>query len=499
MGKRLKGFFASARYKVIGVKDFFNKNPLVALLFIATTSFFIYQHWSGAQWDFQAYSLNAQYLFGNGSYFEWCRPPLPSVLMGLGNFFVLPAGVAEYLYIIFVSALFLYSCLEFARRFRFNQTTFYALMLNPFLILVGLSVGTELLSLSLLMLLISFIFSDRDALKIKSGFVAGLIFLTRYMAAPYSLLIFFSKKARREPQVLFIFFLTIFLATTPWLAYNYVSTGHALTSLADSQAMNVKYRSDYIFQNPSLLDFLVVGNLLIPFFILGVLRTRRDEKFWALAAVFALTTLMYVLVPVKTPRYLFNLVLPFAYFAYFALEDFESKHHIKPSCVFAAFAILSVILFAFQEYSSQDQVLVNGEITPANYGFYDVGLPKDCMISSNEWVPLNYVGYISVPNPRREEIGNYLDKGYQIVIFYNQSEPEYSSNITFLKSFPVIKNGRDYIVLGNSSLCIKSGKVRLNYLEWLNDTSTYVYGEAVETNPCRSLGLGELCKHLNFL
>jgi len=133
----------------------FRENKLTIALFFFATAFFLYQHSLGIAWDFASYSLNAEYIFFGGDYFEWFRAPLASFLIGLFTFFILPLWVAEYLYIIFVSTLFLYSCLRFCKSFKLKPELFYILILNPFTILVGLAVGTELLTLSFLMLFLS--------------------------------------------------------------------------------------------------------------------------------------------------------------------------------------------------------------------------------------------------------------------------------------------------------------------------------------------------------
>ena len=122
---------------------FLQKNKLIILLFLSSTSFFLYQHKNYWSWDFSAYLLNAKYWFNDGNYFEWYRPPLTPLLLGILG--ILNWKLSEYLYIIFVSTLFAFSCLKFEKVFiDKDPTLFYALMLSPFLLSNGLFAGTEL-------------------------------------------------------------------------------------------------------------------------------------------------------------------------------------------------------------------------------------------------------------------------------------------------------------------------------------------------------------------
>ena len=88
------------------IKEMIKNNFLIVILFIISTSFFIFQHYNMLSWDFSSYVLNAKYLFYNGTYFEVYRAPMASFLLG---FFLLFNNLSEYLYIIFVSSLFFYA------------------------------------------------------------------------------------------------------------------------------------------------------------------------------------------------------------------------------------------------------------------------------------------------------------------------------------------------------------------------------------------------------
>ena len=94
--------------------DISKENLLIVFVFVSSTSFFIYQHSTGISWDFSVYVLNAKYIFSDGKYFEWLRPPLIPVFLGLFSLFGWKAS--EYLFIIFTSGLFLFSSIKLSKK-----------------------------------------------------------------------------------------------------------------------------------------------------------------------------------------------------------------------------------------------------------------------------------------------------------------------------------------------------------------------------------------------
>ena len=214
-------------------KSFLKENKILIIFYILVTIFFIYQHYKILNWDFTTYILNAKYLFSNGNYFEWIRNPLTAALIGIFSIFTWK--LAPYFYIIFVSFLHFYSSLKIAERFDLNKTIYYLLSLSPFLLLEGLKNSTELLTLSLVQLFLA------NFNNLYAGIFFGLAFLSRYTSIGLIPLILFLKK----PKKIVIFALIFLLIISPWLIFNYIKTGNALTSIADSYALNVLFR-DYI-------------------------------------------------------------------------------------------------------------------------------------------------------------------------------------------------------------------------------------------------------------
>jgi len=60
--------------------------PLVLVAFVFSTGLMIFQHSRGWAWDFTVYSMIGEYIFHDGIYMEWLRPPVASTIMGLFQF-----------------------------------------------------------------------------------------------------------------------------------------------------------------------------------------------------------------------------------------------------------------------------------------------------------------------------------------------------------------------------------------------------------------------------
>ncbi|MBI2076689.1 MAG: hypothetical protein HYT72_05580 [Candidatus Aenigmarchaeota archaeon] len=436
-------------------------NRLFYLLLLFSTVFFVYQHSTGLSWDFSVYVLNAKYMFSNGFYFEWNRPPFVPFVMGILSIFGWVA--AEYLYIILVSALFAYSSKLLAEKINVDKSLFYGLLLSPFVLNTGLSVGTELLYLSFLQLALAYLDKARSAAFIS------LLFLTHYSNFIYTLLIFFRRHAKKIP----VSFGIIILFFAPWLLYNFYLSGDPLTSVADAYAGNVKFR-DYIKMPFNFSDVLDVSGYYILLFAFGIYKLGISRKFGKMdilmLAVLALSLLSYYTIPIKTSRYLFNLTLPLVYFSAVWINKLKLRRAAAIAIIIANFSLASIYF-------------VNLE----NRGVYEDALSKadNCMIKSNAWPFINYLGKPSEPFPRKENMANEISNGTRIILF-KRGEPDYASDKDFISSFPVINETEGYIILGNTSKCTPARKVDRTYISYLNELG---YG----LTPCNVLPLKWTC------
>lgn len=430
---------------------------LLPVLFISAILFFIWQHSVGLSWDFMSYTLNAKYMFNQGSYFEWYRAPLAQFLIGIFSF--LTWNVAEYAFIILVTSLHFFACIKFAEKYKMNKLFFYSLSLSPTILLGGLFAGTELLSLSVLML--GFVYLN------QIGLFLSLAFLTRYTNIIFLPLALFLKDWKKILKNAIIFLIPL----TIWLLYNYITSGSPFTSLINSYALNVKYRSYYIMPF-NFIDLILVGNYLWIFFILGFYkRIKNFKKIDYMVLSFAILTIIsYAQVPYKDPRYLFNLVFPLAYFGHYTI-NFSKK--FKKAIIFSA-VLLTIIslIFAVNYYHAEKPTMYLNAINQTD----------NCALSSNNWVHLNYLGKNTIPSPSKEQAKSQIEEGYRILLFYNNVEPEYTFDKEFISTFPKIHEEEKFIILGDKNKCkdIDSIDYDTTYLERLRDKIKFLRNQTLE-------------------
>lgn len=435
------------------------EKPLLYILFLATLIFFIWQRSAGLSWDFMSYTLNAKYFFSNSWYIEWYRAPLAPVLIGIFSFLTWKA--AEYVFVILITSLHFFTCIKFAEKYNMNKLFFYSLCLSPAVFLGGLSVGTELLSISLLML--CFVYLD------NIGLFLALAVLTRYTSIIFLPLALFLKKWKKILKNAVIFIIPIAL----WLLYNYFTTGNPLTSITNSYALNVKFRSYYIMPF-SFYHLFIIGNYLWVFFIIGFYKKVKNLKKidYMVLAFMALVIFSYARVPHKEPRYLFNLLFPLAYFGYYSIKNFKFKKII----IIITFLLAIISMFGVANYYQAE-----------NPSIYISAIEKidNCSLASNNWVHLNYLGRKTIPFPPEEMVKKYIDEGYRIILFYNNIEPSYTHNQEFLSTLPIIHEEDRFIILGDKNKCkdINSIKYDSTYLERFRDKIRFLTNQEADISP----------------
>ncbi|MFP4116571.1 MAG: hypothetical protein ACLFQ8_00615 [Candidatus Aenigmatarchaeota archaeon] len=419
------------------LKGWISENRYLLLIWIASTLFFLYQQSTGLSWDFAVYEMNAEYLCCDGHYFEWARPPFAPLLMILSSAFTLFTwNYAGYVYVVIVSAIFGFGSVKFADEFGVDRRLFYALILSPFVLNMGLMAGTELLTLGLLMFFLSYI---KD---IKGAVFMGLAGLSRYPAFIFFPLVLFQKNWKKILASL----LVIGLVVSPWLLYNEMKRDDPIYSLENSYALNVEQRHDTV-DEPGLMDFLLPIGYYLPLLFLGAYFKWKEnwgEKDWIIVAFTALAVFSYLRTPHKEPRYLFNLILPAAYFSYHSLRDRHEKIFIV---VLAVNLVLAGAFFVpLGEYADM------GEAVQAT---------GNCMATSNLWVPMNYHG--KPTEPISTNISESLEQGNRVVLFKHASNYE-----TYLNRIdseqPIIEETEIYTVFGYEDRCSPERKADRSFL-----------------------------------
>jgi hypothetical protein len=443
------------------VIKFLRENKILIFAYFFSALFFIYQHYKILNWDFITYILNAKYLFSQGNYFEWIREPLTPFLIGI--FSVFTWKLAPYFYIILTSSLHLYASIKLSNRFNINKNVYYLISLCPFLLLDGLINGTELLFLSFIELFLAYF-----NYNISAVFFA-LAFLSRYTALGLFPLIIFLGKIKK----ILIFIIIFLIIVSPWLIFNYIKTGNVLLSIADTYALNITFR-DYINDKFPFFGIILTLNYLLIFFILGFYKKIKNlNKYdYIMLSIIILTLFSFYRIPVKsyTIRYIFLIIIPLSYFSAIALEK------IKKQFIILLFLISIIISFYFISNQYHDDIKNYKESLP---------YLNNCSTYSNNWVYLNYLGKNVQPDLYKEQFKSKLEKGYRILMFYNNPENLYIKDENFLKDLPVIEKNDKFILFGNKNKCIQDGeKIDTPYIINKRESVKEVYGYDEDISNC---------------
>jgi len=481
------------------------KDKYLIILFIVSTLFYLVQHYYSFSWDFISFVLSGRYWFNHGIYFEVWDPPLTAILISMFSLF--GWKLAEYLFIIFVSILFLISSVKLSQALNINSKIFYLMSLSPYVLSYGLINGSELLSVIFIEFFIYCLIKDKS----YSGVFLGLAFLTRYNFIVFLPLLLLSFKFRKVLANLLAFFVIVL----PWLVYNFIKYGNFLTSIADAYALNVKFR--YYFNPFDFVNVLYVILFMLPFLLIGlfklILKTKNQvvnsnkpnnvlsEKHVNLV-ILSLTVLIiyqYYITPLKDVRYIFPLMIPVAYFSAIGLMHVKRKIGVYKQIlvVFITLNVLFIILFGFKfKNLKEDKYEIALDTLDSNN-------LSACKLYTNYWPYINYFGKAAEPAPHKGVVEYEINEGSLILLFEDSGEPEYASNLTFLNSKKVLIKNDMFILLGSNSSCKEERKVDYTYLSNLKRTVNLLNNYEINTNPCFILfsnsNIGEkICNLMNY-
>lgn len=491
------------------IKTWIWENKFYLLLFIIITGFFLYQKINLLSWDFASYVLNAKYWFANGTYFEPMRPPLMPFILGIFSIFGWKA--AEYLFVILVSAFFATTVHMFARQQKWRPELLYVLFATPFFLRLALMNGTELLSVSLLLL--SIVLFRRE--NSWGGFTLGLTALARYTYLVFFPLVLLHKKGKKMIHSLLLFAVPIAI----WFTFNFITTGNFFTSIADQYANVILFRQD-IMMPFSFNDFLLTTNFLLPTLVLGVgifvwdmIKTKK--QFWEThkLSIFMLIFFFYTLwnymgIALKDERFLFLMVLPIAYFSYLFIDRvikyFRVKRRRQDTWKLAV-TIIAIVLFATSYVISvSENPFYDGSHYRQTISWIKDNNFSQCAISSNEWVPLAYVGKWAEPFPEEDQLPIFVERGELVVLFKYSYEPAYMLNDTFLKDQPLLYNDSRLLIIGTGNNCSTTQPMfDRTFLEQKSILFETRFNVTTNTDPCLimfhdKLLLEKFCNFVNF-
>ncbi len=418
-----------ARNYVEWFVDFVKKNKFLCLVFLLSTLFLFFQHYKHLTWDFSSYVLNAKYLFYGGSYFEILRPPLVSVILGL---FLFLGTMSQYIFILITSLLFFIATVVLSdtifREKSIKKETarflFYFFSLSAYVLSYAVIAGTELLSLSFLYLFIAFVLKKK-----VSGHFLGLGILARYNLFMFVPFLFFSKSYKIILKNIGLAFLVL----APWLLFNYFKYGNFMASIIDSLTLNILNR-DYLFEPFILAPLFAVIGVFLPFFLVGLIlaikriiknKGYRYENIVLLLIVF-LVLYDFITNPQKDVRFLFNLILPVAYFSTlgfcFLINRFKNVEKVGAYSVLALFVIFLVMVFGlFYNTNNLDPRI---GLKDAADDIYLLKL-ENCEILSPSWVSVSY--YTENVYPFHDgSIKDLVEQNKTILIFKDENSIDFS-------------------------------------------------------------------------
>ena len=385
--------------KILDKFEGISQKELLGLYFVFATFFMVYQHSMGWAWDFSVYSLNAEYLFHEGVYMEWKRPPLLPVILGLLQY-LFSLRLAEYVFIVLNSGFFLYSVLRLSDSYDVDALYLYVFVMSPYILFYSALEGTELLFLSF----IGLVFANLKTPK--AGVWLGLAFLTRYTGAIFLVLLVFQRNFKKIIQSLILAGLMVL----PWLVFNQITLGHPFASMIDSYALDVVERGLETPFKP--FDIIAMTGLALP--LMGYYLKGKELDYTDFVMIFAsvLIVLRQLGTAIKVRRYLFDLSLPVAFLA---AKGLQKTSYRKPTIYIIMFLYLGGSVF-----------LLIGSQPLANPGVFQEASNQigECKTVSNRWPMLSYAGTPTGPlETQFKSEEEYLEQGYKIAVF---EEGDYS-------------------------------------------------------------------------
>jgi hypothetical protein len=457
-------------------------------------------------WDFVSYIANAKYLFYEGSYFEVYRAPIVSLILAI---FLWMGKIAEYLFIIIVSLIHLYSIIQLSDslydkylfRYKLKKETvrflFYLFSLSPFVLSYGLSIGTELLALSFFQLFLANFIEDKN-----SGAYLALAVLTRYNFLLFFPFLFFNKKIKKILLNLGSFLIVLF----PWFLFNFLKFGNWFTSIVDSYFLNIVSRQDAVqpfnfsallYVISWLLPFLIIG---LGFFLSNLIKEKKKVLDFRYEFLFLIISLLFLWdfyhTPFKIARYTFNLSLPIAFFcvlgAIYLLKKMKTKEFRQSILLILLLFSIIISLFVLAFYYNQRGI--DDIYRDAAEDLKELNL-QGCKTLSPHWVPINY--YLEQSSLLTYDIGIAIYNKEIVVIFQNYPTMDDEYDIERLESYNQLKNTEDYIIFGKENITSDDCK------KWQGFDSSMISDQCIVISSMfKNIGLdkfaSKMCNLVNF-
>ncbi len=429
----------------------------------------------GANWDFITHWLMAKslvnnnfysalfggylsnsILYSNTFYFESLRAPLTGIFMV--PFSLLGSNIGMPLYFAFVLFLLLYSIFKISASIKIDPILLILIIFTPYIsIFLMLLNGTEIVSIALLLIFLSFLFKK----SWKSGIILALAGLAKYPNLIFLPLLFFLPKKERKNA-----FASFFLITIPWLLFNTVVFHDPIFSYVISVGAfsgggtQVYFPINIIIQSLLLILpelFPIAFIILIVMCVLYIKRKKYgvykiklkkslidNYKYKIAISFFVLGIFAWSITSMRgsindLPRLGYLIYTGAALFFTILFFDIIKKlklsvKNIYAYCIIALFIIYVIILLTWFPYNgyvfygSKSQVLLNAENSISIQGI------GSCNIISNNWVYLKYLGY----KAHFPYYYNSTSERYPIIFFTDlgsNQTPINLDNITFRQNY----------------------------------------------------------------
>ncbi|MCW1293436.1 MAG: hypothetical protein QXV66_00420 [Candidatus Rehaiarchaeum fermentans] len=462
-----------------------NKKFLLIIAIILTVYFsseFIYYN----NWDFISRLTNAKFLLNNGPYIYINNAPLENFLLEI--LIIIFKNYSPFIYFFIFSLVFLFSAYLIVRLF--NKNEYYVLaLISPFLIFFGIKNGSELPVISFI--LITFYFSIKK--NPLAGLSMGLAILSKFYALFFLPVLFFGfENKKRFYYYILLSLALLILILTPYFVFMKNLIGFSLGGIALSF-----WSTEGL--SPNYLAFLVSTIEIWPFILFIVYNRKRflkefeKRKHLFISAFLLFLISIYIGVDAsKLAQGLvatneFRFTLPSSVFiSLLTIPLFKNKKDLIT--YFALSYTLAIILFLIFINHATPSSFINSQYLAYKSVFQN----KTCIVQSNNWIYLDYLGVPSIPISFNSSI-------YPIIsnLPLSNSTKLNINSYTFYISGNKCSSGK--IILGTDTIIIEN-KTNTYYLNLVGKYEAY---NKSEFNPCKfafdSGIIYDICMYPNFI
>jgi 4-amino-4-deoxy-L-arabinose transferase-like glycosyltransferase len=371
-------------------------------------------------WDALSYIMNGKSLAGEQKYYEWHRPILWPLILGI-NFAIfgfnelMPRIIGPLLSTFTLFAIYLLGSEIYSKKIGYYSSIIFFFI--PLIVYWAPRMYSAIPSIGLISLSMFFVVryakSNNPRHMLLFGLFSGLAFLMRYVGAASLLIGFaFLIYRRKFDKNFFKALLVFFLVSSPFFYFNWVNTGSPFYSMSIANYQMAEFqptRLDYYIKN-SLIIFTPPLLLLFAITLLDALRlfeNKRREMIFKKDDGLALSLLLFFFfllyfqawLNLKSLRYIIPTFLGFALLCGKGFDILvnwlSSKHRLfvyAPHVTFIT-CILALVVIAPYFFTSCDQYItisnylntLSGNVVSPSWPYYNYYSDRTV-----KWLPGTY-------------------------------------------------------------------------------------------------------------